>query len=308
MEYLNQKLLSLKHKFKAVQFVWPLYIARLESGMGWCGRFTAVAFRELSYAVNKFIFFRDLVKGIGATAEMEDFDKRKLGIFNELNFFQLLVGLCMPIIGLCDAKTFPALTWIMAILPLAISISVLCLNAKRKYDAAIILYFIAYPVFTSMVCMNGIHVGIELYFILYGILSVFFLQEISQMLFSVALSMISYFMLAILWSAHRFQLEEEHMLLYFFNQLTGIAFIFYGLWLIKKENLGYQASILEKNKKIAANTVLLEQQKMELTELNTLKNKLFSVIAHDLKIPMYSLRNLFRTIQTEKLPAKELKV
>jgi len=34
--------------------------------------------------------------------------------------------------------------------------------------------------------------------VLYGILSVFFLQDISQMLFAVGLSMVSYFVLAVL--------------------------------------------------------------------------------------------------------------
>jgi two-component system sensor histidine kinase/response regulator len=39
-----------------------------------------------------------------------------------------------------------------------------------------------------------------------------------------------------------------------------------------------------------------------------LKNKLFSVIAHDLKSPMYALRNLFRSIQKQDLPAKDIKL
>lgn len=127
------------------------------------------------------------------------------------------------------------------------------------------------------------------------------------MLFSVSFNMISYFMLAVLWSDHSFQLASANMLLYLFNQITGIVFIFYGLFLIKKENLGYQASILSKNREIAENAVLLQQQTVELTELNNLKNKLFSVIAHDLKTPMYSLRGLFRTIQLQDVPPKKIK-
>jgi signal transduction histidine kinase len=52
---------------------------------------------------------------------------------------------------------------------------------------------------------------------------------------------------------------------------------------------------------------LLEQQTRKLTELNQVKNKLFSVIAHDLKTPMYALRNLFHNMQQSNLPAKEIK-
>jgi K+-sensing histidine kinase KdpD len=48
-------------------------------------------------------------------------------------------------------------------------------------------------------------------------------------------------------------------------------------------------------------------QTNELTELNNLKNKLFSIISHDLKLPMYALRNLFSNVQQQSLPADEIK-
>ena len=244
---------------------------------------------------------------MGATASMDEYERCKLGIFNQLNFFQLIAGTCIPVIGLFHNKRFPEWAWLMAILPAFISIIVLRLNAKQKYEAGMILYFICYPVVTSLVYMSGINVGVELFFILYGILSVFFLQEISHMLFSVSLSMISYFMLAVIWSDHRFQLESTNIFLYLFNEFAGIIFIFYGLFLIKKENIRYQANVSAKNRQIAANAILAEQQTRELQELNTLKNKLFSVIAHDLKTPMYSLRNVFSSIQQYDMPAKRIK-
>ena len=109
--------------------------------------------------------------------------------------------------------------------------------------------------------------------------------------------------------------------MYLFNQGLAIVFIFYGLYLIKKENATYQFRILNKNKdlgeknvqiqnqayKIAENAKLLQQQTAELTELNSVKNKLFSVISHDLKAPMYALRNLFRNVQERNMSARELK-
>jgi two-component system sensor histidine kinase/response regulator len=53
---------------------------------------------------------------------------------------------------------------------------------------------------------------------------------------------------------------------------------------------------------------LLQKQTNQLTELNSMKNKLFSVISHDLKTPLYALRNLFRSVQQYDLPAEEIKV
>ena len=98
-------------------------------------------------------------------------------------------------------------------------------------------------------------------------------------------------------------------------------FIFYGLYLIKNENTVYQASMLDKNNdlqqknvqiqlqadKIKENASLLEKQTQELTELNALKNKLFSIISHDLKAPMYAMRNFFGEVQQNNIPVRELK-
>ncbi|HYJ37304.1 MAG TPA: HAMP domain-containing sensor histidine kinase, partial [Chitinophagaceae bacterium] len=182
-------------------------------------------------------------------------------------------------------------------------------------------YFIFYPVVTSLVYLGGLNLGIELFFILYGILSVFFIQNLSHMLFSIGLSMVSYFMLAVVLKNYQYQLEEVNLVFYLFNQVLSIAFIFYGLFVIKQENTGYQFNILRKSRELHRNYLEIEKQKaviaekaqqlevqtLQLTELNSLKNKLFSVISHDLKTPMYALRNLFQNVKDYDLPPEEIK-
>jgi two-component system sensor histidine kinase/response regulator len=247
------------------------------------------------------------IKMTGFTLAMEDYEKRKLSIFNQLNFFQLVTGIILPVAGLAYNHKLPALAWVVASMPAFISILVLWLNSRHYHHVALITYFILYPVATSIVYFSGINLGIELSFVLYGILSVFFLQDISQMLFAVGLSMVSYFVLAVLCKSYTYQLATANPFFYILNQLLSIAFIFYGLFLIKKENAGYQFSILQQKEEITNNENLLKNQTEELTELNALKNKLFSVIAHDLKSPMYALRNLFQNMQLYDLPADEIK-
>ena len=299
MTYLQQQLSQFQQRIKSVNAIsWPQTLPK---------NFADTAAQNIIDYRRRAVVLHRSIKHIGLSASLENYEQRKLGIFNQLNFFQLITGIAIPFAGLYHNKTFPASAWIVACLPALISIIVLWMNSRRKHEMATILYFVCYPIVTTIVYMNGIHMGTELFFILYGILSVFFIQQISHMLFSVSFNMISYFMLAVLWSDHRFQLESANMLLYLFNQVTGIVFIFYGLFLIKKENIGYHDSILVKNREIAENAVLLQQQTVELTELNNLKNKLFSVIAHDLKTPMYSLRGLFRTIQLQDVPPKKIK-
>jgi signal transduction histidine kinase len=251
--------------------------------------------------------FFEKIKGNGFTATMDDYEKRKLGIFNQLNFFQLLTGIVIPFAGLIRNHQFPVMAWVVACLPAAVSILVLVLNSRREYYLAQIAYFVGYPIATSFVYFWGFNMGVELSFILYGILSVFFIQDISQMLFALALSMASYFGLAVVCKNYTYQLATASLYFYFFNELLALGFIFYGLFLIKKENTGYQYSILKQKEEIAQNEQLLKQQTEELTQLNSFKGRLFSIIAHDLKSPIYALRNLFRNAQQYDLPAEDIK-
>ena len=253
------------------------------------------------------LYFLEKIKRIGFTTVLEDYDNRKLAIFNQLNFFQLLTGIIVPIGSIFHHQKLPALAWLVTSLPAFVSILVLWLNSRRHYHIAQISYFVFYPFATCIVYLSGINLGVELSFILYGILSVFFLQEISQMLFSVGLSMVSYFVLAVICKTYTYQLATANIFFYFFNQLLAIAFIFYGLYLIKRENTGYQHSILQQKEEIAANEKLLQNQTQELTEVNAFKNRLFSIIAHDLKSPIYAMKHLFQNMQQYDLPAEEIK-
>ncbi|HEY0680279.1 MAG TPA: ATP-binding protein [Chitinophagaceae bacterium] len=261
------------------------------------------------------------VRSIGITEDLDDFEKRKLGLFNQLNFLGLVTGIIAPIAGIFTDHKLSALSWIVAFFPGIVSMLVLLLNHHRKYAIATTAYFILQPFVTSLVYLSGINLGVELFFILYGILSVFFLQRISHMMFSLAFSMISYFMLAVVLKNYQYQLETASLFFYLFNQILAIVFIFYGLYLIKQENTGYQFNILSKNRELHRVNLEIEKQRTEieekarqleiqtyqLTELNSLKNKLFSVISHDLKTPMYALRNLFSSMQQNDLPPEEVK-
>lgn len=263
----------------------------------------------------------NFIKSIGITTAMEEYEVRKLSIFNQLNFFGLVMGFVVPLISLFALKHLPPLAWYAAGSPVAIGIIVLWLNYERYYELGRIVYFSFYPVVTCMVYLGKADVGIELFFILYGVMSVFFLQKRFHIIFSLSLSMACYLIAAVVPHNYYFSLASSNYLFFVFNHLLGIGFIFYALYLVKKENTDYQFSLISKSRElhrrnleierqaaeIAEKAVLLEQQTHELTELNQVKNKLFSVIAHDLKTPMYALRNVFLSMQHARIPAKEIK-
>jgi two-component system, sensor histidine kinase and response regulator len=254
------------------------------------------------------------IKSLGFTRTMDELERGKLRVFNQLNLFQFITGIVVPLISFFGNNKFPVAAFFIASLPAWVNLFVLYLNFYFRYEAGMITYFILYPLVTSIVYMYGMNLGVELYFFLNGIMAVFFLPLISQMLFSVALSMVSYFVLVVINKGYNYQLHISNFYLYLFNQGTAIIFIFYALFLIKKENGLYQIGILttnrelhEKNKKIENQKAEIEQKAAELSELNSLKNKLFSVISHDMKTPMYALRNLFRSMQQLNMSGKEIK-
>ena len=275
----------------------------------------------LEGAKHKIIQFLKRVWNIGYSSTLDDYEKRKLGIFNQLNFFQIITGILVPIIAFLTSKKFPLHDWYVAILPSCISIVVLLLNSLNKYHAAVLCYFIFYPVFTCFIYANGLNLGIELSFVLYGILAVFFLQDLGYMLFVMGFSMVGYFMLSVTWKDYRYQLETYNYTCYLINHAVSIIYIFYGLYLIKQESAGYQFRILLKNgelqkknkeieeqkKEIVHKALLLEEQTSALDEHNKVKDKLFSIISHDLKSPLYALKNIFSNAQKFDLPAEEIK-
>ena len=129
--------------------------------------FTSIEFFERGRSIQKTILhFLERVRTIGASTSLDDYDKRKLRIFNQLNLFQLITGVIAPLMAILSStgKFFPADSWYITTFPALISILVLVLNANRKYQAALLCYFILYPGFTCNIYINGFNLGIELYF------------------------------------------------------------------------------------------------------------------------------------------------
>ena len=273
------------------------------------------------YLKERIVFYLNQVKHFGFNPEMDEYEQRKLRIFNLLNLLQFIAGILIPVSGFLNTNHIPSGLWIKLALPALVSLFVLYLTYRKKYEFAYMGYFIFYPFATCLVYMYGMNPGTTLFFILYGVLSVFFLKDTGYMIFSLFFSMISYFLLAVVIKDYSFELHSMNYGLYFINQIIAITFIFYGLFLIKKENTGYQLHILENNSilkekniqiqqqsdKIRRHTIRLQQQAGELKELNSVKNKMFSVISHDLKAPIYGLRNLFRNVKDKQMTITELK-
>jgi len=238
-----------------------------------------------------------------------------------LNLLGVMTGVLVPLLGLLSKTHLPPLAWFAAFSPVCISVTVLWMNHERYYELSRICYFSFYPLATSLAYLGQVDVGIELFFILYGVLAVLFLQTFRNIVFSFCLSASCYFLSSLVIRQYYFDLKHVNYFFYLINHVSALILIFYALYLIKKENNTYQFSLVNKGNElqrqnreiedqkqlIGEKAILLEHQTKELAELNQVKNKMFSVIAHDLKTPMYALRNLFVNIQQQQMSAKDIK-
>ncbi len=276
----------------------------------------------MNKAAKGFFRLRGYVWNIGYRPSLGSYEKRKLGIFNVMNFMGLAAGVLIPLIGLFSKDHFSPLVWVIACSPAVISLVVMAANHYEQYEFARLLYFILYPFVTTLSYVLKVDAGIEFFFVLYGVLSVFFLRNVFNIALSFSFSMACYFLVATVWKDYTYSLEKHHLYFYLFNHLLAIFFIFYGLLLIKNENTRYQNQTRDKNWQLRRSNLKILRQKADLTgkaaqleekthqlqELDSLKNKLFSIIAHDLKSPLYALRNLFRNVQIYDLPGDEIKI
>lgn len=266
------------------------------------------------------IHYHDSVRYLGVTDSMDEAMRRRVSLLNQINILHFITCLIIPFLTLTNNQNISFISLGISLAPCIVSILVLSFNAAKRYNVALLSYFILYPFCTCLIYLDGMNLGMGLYFIMYGILAVFFLQEISHMIFFIAFTMISYFMLEVVLKDYTFKLETANPQFYYFNQLVAIFFIFYGLYLIKRENSGYQTFILQKNEELnEANLIVekknkiinekanqLEKQTIQLTDINAFQTKLFSIISHDLRAPVYALRDLFQSASEKKMSTAEL--
>lgn len=261
------------------------------------------------------------IRQIGSDQSLDEYEHRKLGIFNLLNFLGMLTGLLIPVTGIFNNDKLPLLAWVVACSPFFISALVLLMNNRKQFETSRMLYFILYPIATSLVYASGNDLGIELFFILYGVLAVYLLKSKLNAVLTFALSAGCFLVVHVFTQDYSLKLQFVNFSFFVFVQVLAIIFIFLALILTKEENSAYRKSILRQNEalrssneeiskqqsQLSEKALLLEKQAAELTELNAVKTKLFSIIAHDLRNPLYAQKTLFTNIQKYNIDGEQIK-
>jgi len=280
-------------------------------------------FIYMNWVLKKVSRLERMIKHVGYSPVLNSHEKRKLGIFNLMNvFLGFTLGILIPFLNWLSSDHISAARWWIPCGPLIISIIALLGNHFHRYEASGMCFFTLHTLLLAGIYALKMDIGTDLFFICFGVLSVFFLRNVYNIIFSFCLSMTCYFLVHGFSKDHEYSLEASNYDLYLLNRLLAIFFIFYGIFLIRNENERYALQITNKNwqlrrshgkisaqkMELAERATLMEAQANQLTELNSLKNRLFSVVAHDLRGPLHALHHLFRNMERYDIPGDKIKI
>jgi two-component system sensor histidine kinase/response regulator len=252
---------------------------------------------------------RNKIRSIGYSEHLSDYEKKRLIIFNNLNFTAFCLAIVRYLYTVINSPsyfTYQATSSNLALIILFVAIAILI--HFRQYRTATITSFALGPALLTISGVLSNDSGTDMYLVLYMMLAFFFLHRIKNIAIAFGYCMIFFIFLRFKFNNHIDPVSTEPVALYYevLNYFSSLAMIFFTMYLIKYQVWNYEKSIREKKelvritntnllaktKKIEEQQLSLLQKNVELTELNNVKVKLFSVISHDLRTSIYALKNI----------------
>jgi len=198
----------------------------------------------------------------------------------------------------------------------------LWLMYKGYFKAATRCSFILVPPTLAFVNWITGDAGLEMFVVLYMMFCFFFLHRPANILKSFGYCLL--FFLLMHFKLGHYELFKNPNSIYFilsaFSYFSAFAMIFATMFLIKYSVWAYEKSIREKNEQLQASnreiiargdelnksTAILRQKTLELMELNHVKTKLFSILSHDLRTSVYSVKNIFDALEKGYITGEDL--
>lgn len=235
---------------------------------------------------------------IGVTEKLNPYEKRRAVVFNYCNTAGFLIALVRwgYLYFFSHNNYASEVFWINSI-PLVLCLAMSLCMYWNRYRTAILISFLLFPPALSAMAFFTQDRGLEMYLILYLIFVFFFLHQL-RLIVIAACWVIAFFLLTQVNTVDRFTFLNKYRLekdiaLASINYISSLFFIVVTLYMIKFQVWKFEKSI--------------RQKKDELKNLNQLKDKVFSVISHDLRTPIASLITFLQAIETEEFSEEELR-
>jgi two-component system, sensor histidine kinase and response regulator len=271
-------------------------------------------------------FLAPLIKKIsyiGYTSDLPDYEKKRVVVFNRLNF----TAFCLALIRLLFIAAFTpshfSYQTLVANLPLVIIFPfMLWLMHRQYFKTATRGSFLLVPPILALANWLTHDAGLEMFVVLYMMFCFFFLHRVANIIRAFVYCLAFYLLMHFKLSSYSVfeQPGSVYFLLSALSYTGAFAMMFATMFLIKYSVWAYEKSIREKTEQLRANNremaargdelnkkaANLRQKTEELMELNHVKAKLFSIISHDLRTSVYSIKNIFDALEKGHIKVDDL--
>jgi two-component system, sensor histidine kinase and response regulator len=260
---------------------------------------------------------------IGFTADLPDYEQKRTIIFNRLNLCAFCISITRLVYMLFFTPQYYAYhTLAINFLPAIFFVLMAVLMQNRLFKLATIGEFLVVPPLLSFVNYVTHDSGLDMFVVLYMLFCFFYLNKAKNVFFAFAYCFI-FFMYMHFWIEKDDFFHDMHMPglpLSLFNYLSAFFMIFITMYFIKYSVWEYEKSIKEKNRELqqrnaeitarrdelGRQAVILKEKTTQLMELNHVKTKLFSIISHDLRTSVYSVKNIFDALDKGYITGQEM--
>ncbi len=239
----------------------------------------------------------DKISHVGMNEALSIYKQKRIIMFNRLNAFGIILALCWFILIVTTMKHNASIIC-LNLLPLIISISSYLLVHVGKNKLAIYSNTLLIPLAITIASIQVKEGSVLLYLIIYSVFPFFYHTKLSKII-------IHYLYISLLYIFSLYNIEQ-HFIVTVENifspvlQIIELLFLFTILFSVKMQVIAYEKS-LKKNKE------MVKLKNNELTQMLVLKDQIFTVIAHDIIVPLTSIRNLTKDALIEKYNIEEIK-
>ena len=229
----------------------------------------------------------ELTSKNGLSDELSLYKKKRLFIFNSINIFGFLLAICWFINATFLSKQQNTLQLIaLNLVPCIISLCCIVLVNFKQYKIAIYINTLLIPItifISNIYLQEG---SVLLYLTIYLSFPFFFHSKFHKIL-------VHYLFIVLLYALSIYMLNLHHpdnkIIFTAWLQIAEFIFFFAVFFLVKKQVVAYE-NLLKRNKEI------LDIKNEEMIKLLTLKDQILSVIAHDIMVPLNSMKTISNQI------------
>jgi two-component system sensor histidine kinase/response regulator len=242
-----------------------------------------------------------LIGEIGLSPEMPAYQYRRVYAYNQMNFTGLCLSGTRLLFLLFSSPSYSGWDLFVNALPVVFCVLMGVWMAFRVYSMTKLFSFFLFPLLLFYISVEVHDRGVIAYFIPYLIYPFFFLHNSRKIFITFAVSAICFGASFTVEVFHLWNPRHEHNpLLELISFFGSLMLVFISLYAIKFQVWMYERTIMKqtselevRNAAIRRQNGVMQLQKEKLEESNRTKAKLFSIISHDLRVPLRGLQLLF---------------